>query len=123
MGYNDMLGMFKGYGKGQGEGVEGDEAQGGVRGALRAGGGALQGVGAGMMSYSPRLSRALNAQDQAQQGAYHNMYMDQQQQDHSASRTAYGRQILGGLEAIRQQLKQSMKAGTEMPGTPIEGVL
>lgn len=119
MGYADMLGMFKGYGKGQGEGVEGDEAQGGVQGALRAGGGALQGVGAGMMSYSPRLSRALYAQDNAQQGAYHNMYMDQRQQDEDAQNTTLIRSIFGGNKAITGLLGSSNSAtGMAQAPTP-----
>ena len=117
MGYDDMVGLFKGYGKGQGEGVEGDEAQGGMQGVLRAGGGALQGLGAGMMSYSPRLSRALNAQDQAQQGAYHNMYMDQRQQDEDAQNTDLTRNVFSTNKAVTGLLGSS-NSPTGMAQTP-----
>ncbi len=123
MGYMDMLGLFKGAGKGVGPGVEEKDQQGGAAGLMRAGGGALEGVGAGLMSYNPRLQKALHAQDQAERGAYHDMYMDQQEQNRAASRTSYGKSILQSLDALRQQLFGTSKAGTDMPGTPREGVL
>lgn len=125
MGYADMLGMFKGVGKGVGPGSdETGQAQGGPAGFARAAGGALQGAGAGMIAMSsPRLARGLQAQDQATQGAYHNMYMDQKSQDHAASGTAWARSVLGSLQALRHQLNFDGETGTDMPGAPREGVL
>lgn len=125
MGYADMLGMFRGKGKGVGPGSEtSGEAQGGVEGFARAAGGALEGAGAGMIAMSnPRLARGLHAQNQATQGAYHNMYMDQYSQDRAASGTAWARGVLGSLQALRQRLGNNSEAGTDMPGAPPEGVL
>ncbi len=120
MGYADLLGAFKGFGKGQGEGVEGDEAQGGAPGMLRAAGVGLQGVGAGLMSSSPRLARALQAQDHAMQGAYHNMYMDQREQDESAQHTTNTRNIFGGNSAVSSLLgADNSVTGMKQPKQPL----
>lgn len=106
MGYADMLGMFKGVGKGVGPGVEGDEAQGGMAGFTRAAGGALQGAGAGLIAASsPRLARALQAQDHATQGAYHNMYADQHQQNEEADLTTTIRSLFGSNPSYSDTLK------------------
>ena len=123
MSYADMLGMYKGAGKGVGPGLSPDEEQGGAAGIMRAGSGSLKGAGAGLMALDPTLSAVKKAKDQAQYGAYHDMMSTQQQQDRKASRHAGASQILQGLDAMGQFFKKGSEGGTDMPGGGFNSML
>ena len=119
MGYADMLGLFKGYGKGIGPGLSPEEEQGGWQGAARAVGGGMKGIGAGLMSQVPELAQMTQAQDRAQFGAYRDMEMTQRDQDMDADITNQARQAFASnpahskyLQGVMPMMPKTLKPGS-----------
>jgi hypothetical protein len=120
MSYADVLGLYKGAGKGVGPGVPEDLAQGGSSGMLRAAGGVGSGISKGLATLSPKVSAAMNAQDYGTRGAYADMMYSQNQQDSDAQGTSHARNIFGMRPALDKYFNQSGSvAGGTKPDQPM----
>lgn len=106
MGYADMLGLFKGVGKGRGPGVAPEDQEGGMPGAARTGAGMLKSAGAQLMSNSPKLSQQMYMGDRAAGGAYQDMLRTEGQKEHDLIDTQGVSSGMGDADSIGAHLQR-----------------